>query len=76
MVLPRREFKVSLPIRYRDRVIGQRGLLAHMAIGHKGDPSTLTVHIKRIRDPLSEAGAPRICIQTLRGVGYRLRCDG
>ena len=78
MVLPRREFEVlRYLMRYRNRVISQRELLDQVwGVGHKGDPSTLTVHIKRIRNRLSEAGAPPDLIQTLRGVGYRLRCDG
>lgn len=77
VVLPLREFELlRYLMRHQRRVIGQRELLDQVwGVGHTGDPSTLAVHVNRIRNRLGDAGAPADLIQTLRGVGYRLRCD-
>jgi DNA-binding response OmpR family regulator len=77
VVLPLREFELlRYLLRHRQRVISQRELLDQVwGVGHSGDPSTLVVHIRRIRNRLGTAGAATELIQTIRGVGYRLRCD-
>jgi DNA-binding response OmpR family regulator len=77
VVLPLREFELlRYLMRHRRRAISQRELLDQIwGVGHTGDPSTLAVHVNRIRNRLGDAGAPADIIQTLRGVGYRLRCD-
>jgi two-component system, OmpR family, phosphate regulon response regulator PhoB len=41
--------------------------------------TTVTEHVRRLREKLAAAGGSRDCIETVRGVGYRLvpeRCDG
>ena len=75
--LPLREFELlRYLMRHRRRAISQRELLDRVwGVGYSRDPSTLAVHVNRIRNRLGEVGAPSDLIQTLRGVGYRLRCD-
>ncbi len=41
--------------------------------GYEGDMQLLRTHMGRLRDKLEGAGAPRSTIETLTGVGYRLR---
>ena len=74
VVLPLREFEL---LRYllchQDRVISPRELLEQVwGSGHSGDPSTLTVHVNRLRRRFGAAGASAEVIQTVRGVGYRI----
>lgn len=75
VVLPLREFELlRYLLRHQDRVISQRELLDRVwEAGHSGDPSTLTVHINRLRGRFCAAGASSELIQTVRGVGYRMR---
>jgi DNA-binding response OmpR family regulator len=77
LALPLREFELlRYFMRHRRRVLGQRELLDQIwGPGHTGDPSTLAVHVNRLRNRLGDAGAPADLIQTLRGVGYRLSCN-
>jgi DNA-binding response OmpR family regulator len=73
--LPLREFELlRYLLSHQDRVISPRELLDQVwGSGHSGDPSTLTVHVNRLRRRFGAAGAPAEVIQTVRGVGYRMR---
>lgn len=49
------------------------GGTADLATGEVvGDPSTVTVHVKRLRDKIERDPAHPELIQTVRGAGYRL----
>jgi two-component system KDP operon response regulator KdpE len=41
--------------------------------GYEGDMQLLRTHMGRLRDKIEAGGAPRSTIETLTGVGYRLR---
>lgn len=76
--LPPREFELlRYLMRHQDRVLGQREILTHVwGTGHSGDPSTVTVHIKRLRGRLGDDNIDTGMIQTIRGLGYRIRPCG
>lgn len=75
VTLPLREFEVlRYLLRNHRRAVGQQELLDEIwGTEHNGDRSTLAVHINRLRGRLAEAGGSADLIQTLRGVGYRMR---
>jgi two-component system, OmpR family, response regulator len=75
LILPLREYEVlRYLLRHQHRVVSQQELLDEIwGADHHGDRSTVTVHIKRLRGRLIAAGGSADLIQTLRGVGYRLR---
>lgn len=77
VALPLREFELlRYLMRHQDRVMSPRELLDQVwGSDHSGDPSTLTVHINRLRRRFGTAGANGDVIQTVRGVGYRM-CRG
>ena len=59
-------------VRRPDRTITREQLLADVWGWTVGDVSTITVHVRRLREKLeADPGAPEI-IQTVWGVGYRL----
>lgn len=75
LVLPLREYELlRYLLRHQDRVMSPKELLDQVwGSGHSGDPSTLTVHVNRLRRRFTVAGAAGEVIQTVRGVGYRMR---
>jgi two-component system, OmpR family, response regulator len=75
LVVPLREFEVlRYLLHHQDRVVSQQEILDEIwGTDHHGDRSTLTVHIKRLRSRIITAGGSAETIQTLRGVGYRVR---
>lgn len=77
VALPLREFELlRYLMRHQDRVMSPRELLDQVwGSDHSGDPSTLTVHVNRLRRRFGAAGATGDVIQTVRGVGYRM-CRG
>jgi DNA-binding response OmpR family regulator len=66
-----REFHLlELLMRNADRVLDNATILERVwGTGFQGDPSTLTVHVLRIRKKLEHLGAGRH-LRTVRGVGY------
>jgi two-component system KDP operon response regulator KdpE len=43
--------------------------------GYADETQVLRTHMGRLRDKLEAHGVPRKAIETLTGVGYRLRAD-
>ena len=74
VTLPLREFELlRYLMRHQDRVMSPRELLDQVwGSDHSGDPSTLTVHVNRLRRRFGTAGVTGDVIQTVRGVGYRM----
>lgn len=73
MPLTAREYDLlDYLVRRPDRTITREQLLADVWGWTVGDVSTITVHVRRLREKLeADPGAPEI-IQTVWGVGYRL----
>ncbi|WP_297600372.1 response regulator transcription factor [Microcella sp.] len=73
LALTAREYDLLAYLARRpDRTISRDELLADVWGWTIGDVSTITVHVRRLREKLeADAGAPEI-IQTVWGVGYRL----
>lgn len=73
LALTTREFDLlDYLARRPDRTITREQLLADVWGWTVGDVSTITVHVRRLREKLeADPGAPEI-IQTVWGVGYRL----
>lgn len=75
VALTAREFEVlALLAAHPDRVFGREEIFARIwGGGTFGDVSTVTVHIRRIREKIeADPSHPQI-IETVWGVGYRLR---
>jgi DNA-binding response OmpR family regulator len=73
--LTAREFEIlALLAAHPDRVFGREEIFERIwGAGTFGDISTVTVHIRRIREKIeTDPSSPRI-IETVWGVGYRLR---
>ena len=69
--LTNREFDLLLFfLTHTDTVFTREELLQQVWRWDFGDMSTVTVHVKRLRSKLGESGS---LIETVRGVGYRLR---
>ena len=72
-----REFSILEQLmRHAGRVV-TRTMLLEAVWGYQFDPQTNIVesHLSRLRTKLNERGAPD-AIETLRGLGYRMRTDG
>lgn len=72
--LTQREYELLIALRDADGAVVSRGDLLDRVWGEKwiGDPRTLDVHIRWLREKLEkDPGNPRL-ILTVRGVGYRL----
>lgn len=77
VALQPREFRLlEEMMRNSDRAV-TRTMLLERVWGFHFDPQTNIVetHISRLRAKLNQAGGPDV-IETLRGVGYRMRGDG
>lgn len=74
VALSQREYDLLIALQEADGAVIKRGDLLDRVWGEEwiGDPRTLDVHIRWLREKLEdESGAPRL-ILTVRGVGYRL----
>jgi DNA-binding response OmpR family regulator len=71
MTLAPQEFRLlSFLAENADRVLSRDDILDHVwGWGHSGDPSTLSVHVLRLRAKLDRHGVGAH-IRTVRGVGY------
>lgn len=72
--LTQREYDLLLALRAANGAVVPRGDLLDQVWGEKwiGDPRTLDVHIRWLREKLeTDPGAPQLVL-TVRGVGYRL----
>lgn len=71
--LPLREFEVlALLLEHRNRVLTRDTMFRRIwGPNFSGDPKTLDVHIKRLREKLEPDPANPTRIVTIRGVGYR-----
>lgn len=58
----------------RGHVFTRDQLLNHVwGIDYAGETRTVDVHIRHLRQKLSEAGADEQCIETIRGKGYKVK---
>ena len=58
----------------RGHVFTRDQLLNHVwGIDYAGETRTVDVHIRHLRQKLSEAGADEQCIETIRGKGYKIK---
>lgn len=74
VALSQREFDLLVALQEADGAVIKRGDLLDQVWGEEwiGDPRTLDVHMRWLREKLEEEpGAPRLLL-TVRGVGYRL----
>ena len=74
VTLPQREYDLLMALQEANGAVVKRGDLLDQVWGEDwvGDPRTLDVHIRWLREKLEETpSAPRL-ILTVRGVGYRL----
>ena len=72
--LSQREYDLLIALQEADGAVIKRGDLLDLVWGEEwiGDPRTLDVHMRWLREKLEEEpGAPRLLL-TVRGVGYRL----
>ncbi len=61
-------------VRARGRVLTHQMLLrSAWGPGYGDDTAVLRVHVARLRDKLEAAGLPRDAVDTLSGIGYRMR---
>lgn len=76
LLLQPREFRLLETLCAAQGSVVPRGLLLERVWNLGFDPGTkiIETHISRLRDKLDEAGADEV-IETVRGVGYRLRND-
>lgn len=75
--LKNREYELLLfLIRHPGQVFSREDLYEMIwGLESMGDNITVAVHIGRIRETLEDAPASPKLLQTVRGVGYRLRTD-
>lgn len=75
VTLTRKEFDLlALLMKSGDRVLSRETLLQEVwGYAFQGESRTLDVHIRTLRQKLGEAGD---LIETVRGVGYRMRSGG
>lgn len=74
VALSQREYDLLIALQEADGAVIKRGDLLDQVWGEEwiGDPRTLDVHMRWLREKLEEEpGAPRLLL-TVRGVGYRL----
>lgn len=74
--LPPKEFGLlELLLRRDGRVVGREEALELVwGHGHSGDPTTVDVHVKRLRAKLELDPAHPTRLLTVRGLGYRFEC--
>lgn len=78
ITLPLKEFQLLTQLlRHPGRVL-TRGQLIDRVWGsaYRGDPSTLVVHIKRLRAQIEPNPAQPVHILTVRGLGYKFEAEG
>ncbi len=65
---------LCLLVKYPNRVFTPRQIFDALwdSYGLENDVRTVAVHISNLRRKLEKAGAPKGCIRTVRGVGYKL----
>lgn len=75
VVLKRRVFDLLVyMVRYRGAVLSRDRLLGHVwGYAYSGDVRTVDVHVRWLREKLETDPAHPTLIQTVHGVGYRLR---
>ena len=73
--LPPKEFGLlELLLRRDGRVVSREEALLHVwGEGHTGDPTTVDVHVKRLRAKLEADPASPVHLLTVRGLGYRFQ---
>jgi len=72
--LPPKEFGLlELLIRRDGRVVGREEALALVWGGATGDPTTVDVHVKRLRSKVEDDPALPTRLLTVRGLGYRFQ---
>ena len=72
VLLTAREFDLLVFLMSRrGRVCRREELLEHLWGAHHGDPATLTVHVRRLREKIEADPSMPERIQTVWGVGYR-----
>ena len=74
MTLSHREYDLLLALLEANGAVLKRGDLLDKVWGEEwvGDPRTLDVHIRWLREKLEEDPSRPQLIRTVRGVGYRL----
>ncbi len=71
---PKEYSLLELFLRHQNRVFSQNTILEHLwSLEDPPSESTVRAHIKRLRKSLQEAGAPKDAIETVYGLGYRLK---
>lgn len=72
-----REFDLlAFLLRHPDRVFGRDHLLRSVWGWEFGDRSTVTVHVRRLREKIEADPSHPALVQTVWGVGYRLASEG
>jgi DNA-binding response OmpR family regulator len=76
--LRRREFDLlAFLLRHPGRVFTRAQLLEGVwGAGHVGDPRTVDVHVRWLREKLERRPGRPTLLETIRGVGYRVRPPG
>ena len=71
---PKEYSLLELFLRHQNRVFSQNTILEHLwSLEDPPNESTVRAHIKGLRKSLQEAGAPKDAIETVYGLGYRLK---
>jgi len=65
---------LAVLLRNRDRVVTQQQLLEEVWGNSLADPKRVRLYVSYLRRKLEQAGEPGL-IETVRGLGYRLRAD-
>ena len=73
-MLPPKEFELLYKMASHPGQIFTRAQLIEQIWGvdYEGDPRTVDVHIKRLRERLENNNSQNVTISTIRGLGYRL----
>lgn len=74
---PKEYRMLELFLRNPHHVFSRSGILEHLwAVEEAPGEDTVTAHIKGLRQKLKKAGAPSDLIETVYGIGYRLKRNG
>jgi DNA-binding response OmpR family regulator len=75
--LPNREFELLIFLARHPNIVFSKETLFEKIWGYDyvGDSATVTVHINRLREKIEEDPSNPTVIETVWGVGYRLRSD-
>lgn len=70
-----KEFELLLLLASNQGQVFTRDILLERIWGfdYEGDTRTVDVHIRHVRQKIQEAGFSKIIVETVRGVGYRLK---